>query len=324
MSDHANITALEEEGLVWVERIASGSATDADLAALARWRKQSKAHASALQEAIAFQRACLGLAKERAVQAVTQPAIIRPAVHKPRFARRLALGAAISIFAGAAAWAAVDPPLHLWPSIAEISADYRTEKGEQRQVLLDRMVSVQMNTMTSLSVEHVAGKSGIRLIDGEIAVTLPSAADPYTIRVNNIAVTLHGGTINIRSDITGLSVAGVDGKADIEFGHQTKTLAPRQMVRVIDGNPQPAKSVDIAPIVAWRRDILMLRNSSVAAAVQEINRYRPGMIVIGSSRLAERRINVVLQLKDIPGSLDAICRLTGARATVIGNYVVLS
>lgn len=319
MSDHANLTALEEESLVWVERMTSGSASRADLAALQLWRNQSRAHASALREAIEFHRACWGLAEERATQAFVQPIIRRP-----KIARRAALGAAMAVFAGAAAWAAVNPPLHLWPSVAEIGADYRTEKGEQRQIILDQSVHVHMNTMTSLSKEQVAGKDGARLIEGEIAVTLPATTKPYTVLVSELAITALGGTINIRSDATGISVTAIDGKADITFGGQTMSLAPQQMARVIDGVLQSPKVVDLAPIEAWRQEILLLRNSSVAAAVQEINRYRPGVIVIGSSRLAARRINVVLQLSDIPGSLAAICSLTGARATTVGDYVILS
>lgn len=319
MSDHANISSVEQESLVWVERISSGLATQADLDALAVWRRQSKAHASALQEAIKFQRACIAVAEERAVVAAAQLP-----VRKPKIGRRLALGAAFVVFAGAAAWAAVDPPMRLWPSIAEISADYRTVKGEQRQLLLGQSVHVLMNTVTSLSEVQIDGKSGLRLIDGEIAVTLPAGTDPYTIRVSGMLVTALRGSINIRSDETGISVTGVDGEAKIAFDGQDLTIGPEQMVRVIDGMLQPAKMVDLASVVAWRKNILLLRNSSVAAAVQEINRYRPGVIVIGSSRLAARRVNVVLQLNDIPGSLAAICRLTGAQATAIGNYVVLS
>jgi transmembrane sensor len=319
VTDHANITALEEEGLVWVERAMSSAVTQADLDALTLWRNQSEEHASALREVIGFQRACLALAVERPVEAV-----VRQSMRKPRLARRALLGASMAVFAGAAAWAAVDPPLRLWPSIAEISADYRTEKGQQRQVVLGEGVRVHMNTLTSLSEVQVAGKTGLRLIEGEIAVTLPSTAEPYAFLVKDLVITARSGTINVRSDGTGISITQIDGKADVTFGDKAISLAPQQMVRFIDGVLKMRKSVDLSPIVAWRRDILLLRNSSVAAAVQEINRYRPGVIVVGSAQLAARRINVVLQLDDIPGSLDAICRLTGAHATAVGNYVVLS
>jgi transmembrane sensor len=318
VSDQDNISGLQEEGLAWVERMTSGSATHADAAALAQWRNQSRDHAAALRQAILLRQTCQELAQERSFQAV----VMRR--RKPRVSRSIVLGTFAVIFAGAAAWAAVDPPLGLWPSVAEIRADYRTVKGEQRTIVLGD-VSLQLNTLTSVSRNNSTNGLGVTVIEGEIAATTRAGIKaPLSIRVNDVTVTPDSGTVNVRSDGAGIVVTAVDTTAEVDIAGQRISLAPKSQIKIEDGALLGPTNVDVVPVIAWRQHELLLRDASVAAAVREINRYRPGYIVIGSSRLASRKINAVLQLKDISKSLDLLCRLTGAHSTAIGEYVVLS
>jgi transmembrane sensor len=320
VSDQHNICALQDEGLAWVDRMTSGSATQDDAAALAQWRNKSSAHSAALRQAILLRQACQELAHEHASQAAAR--VVR---RKPKIARGALLGVGFAIFAGAAAWAAVEPPLGLWPSLAEVSADYRTGKGEQRKLALTDETSLQMNTLTSVSEDNDASGPGVDLVEGEVALTRsPAAQKPFTLHVHGITIASRSGTINVRADSPVVAITAVDTDANITVGGREILLPARHQIRIEGADVSEPAAMDVAPVLAWRQDLILLRDMSLAAAVREINRYRPGLIVIGNSALAARRINAVLPLQDISQSVDLICRLTGAHTTAIGMYVILT
>ncbi len=89
--------------------------------------------------------------------------------------RRALLGGAISAAAASVGYAIVRPPLDLWPSLTEMTADYRTGVGQQQQITLDDAVLLKLNTRTSVSLlsrDTTGGQTDrIELVSGEAAVT---------------------------------------------------------------------------------------------------------------------------------------------------------
>src|SRR5262249_38998558 len=134
----------------WVRRLTSGDATKADADAFAHWRDSSAAHKAAFADASRLWKA-FGPAGQRLRMpdaAIAGETTSRPALHVNR---RMVLGGAIaaSVAAGAAI---VRPPLDLWPSLSELTADYRTAIGEQRRIAVASGVSIAMNTQTSIAL----------------------------------------------------------------------------------------------------------------------------------------------------------------------------
>lgn len=86
--------------------------------------------------------------------------------------RRAFLGGAL---AAGVAVLALRPPLGAWPSLQELSADYRTGTGEQRQVALSQQMTVQMNTQTRINVR---APEAIELLGGEAEILASGARQP--------------------------------------------------------------------------------------------------------------------------------------------------
>ena len=83
----------------------------------------------------------------------------------------LAAGRRRRAFASLAAVGLLRPPLGLWPSYAEMQADYRTATGEQRRYALDaQQLTLALNTQTSLNVATRDGRPEIELVAGEAAI----------------------------------------------------------------------------------------------------------------------------------------------------------
>ncbi len=188
MSDKSSIAAdgdepdpLLHEALDWVVRLKTGEPTRDDVDALQRWRAQSPAHEEAFKTAVRIFRHAGVAAQELSDPPVAPsivpaaPAIAPAAASSPSrtFARRAFLGSAIA--AATAGYLAVNPPLGLWPSLEELSADYRTGKGEHRKIEVATDVSLELNTQTSIALRATQDQTRIELISGEVAVGASSA-----------------------------------------------------------------------------------------------------------------------------------------------------
>src|SRR5262249_37314587 len=143
---------LKREAVDWVHSLASGKATVADAEALKRWRARSPAHEAAYADACRLWQAFGPAARNLRGRGEISPGLAHLHPRGRNAARRGVLGTGFAVASAAAAYAVIDPPLRLWPSFAELTADYRTATGEQRQLALPGDASVRLNTQTSIAL----------------------------------------------------------------------------------------------------------------------------------------------------------------------------
>ncbi|MCZ7166857.1 FecR domain-containing protein, partial [Salmonella enterica] len=89
---------------------------------------------------------------------------------------------------------------------AGLRADYRTEVGEQRQVLLSQGVSLELNTQTRIS--RVG--QGIELLEGEVEV-LAQLAQPLKVQAGEGWVTAAQARFNVRNTDRNVCVTCIEG-----------------------------------------------------------------------------------------------------------------
>jgi transmembrane sensor len=222
---------LRREAVDWVQRLASGRATAADAESLKRWCRRSPAHAAAYAEASRLWRDFGPAARNLRQRGELPPELVGP----PRRAigRRAVFAGALAAASAAAAYAVIEPPFGLWPSFAELTADYRTETGEQRQVALPGDVSVRMNTQTSIALQP-SGEDGDRV---ELVAGEASFAAPLEPRRPLIVLAAGGRTIASAAGFdmwrTGPSVCVtcISGTVRVEQLARAATIGPGQQAR---------------------------------------------------------------------------------------------
>lgn len=312
---------LRQEGFDWVLQLASGEATVADLEALRRWRASSPDHERAFAEAVAL-RAKVRSAVEAGRDA--PPTLGVPARRaRPQLNRRALFGGAVA--ASAAGYMLVRPPLDAWPSLSELTADYRTKIGERRQVAVGPGVSLDLNTRTSVADRSVAGRPRIELVSGEVAITAarkPGAAPLVAIAGAGRAI-VAAGAVDIRRDGDVVCVACLSGRARILHPAGEAALSARQQVAWTADKVDAVAEVDPTAVGAWRSGRLVFRNRPLSDVVREINRYRPGRIVLTNAALGQRTVYGVFHTDHIDGAVEEIRSLVGARATRLPGGVVL-
>jgi transmembrane sensor len=319
----------------WLVRLRSGDATSEDLQAYQQWRAERPEHAQAASALNDLWGALDGAGTEIDAEV---PSVARSwpgksgRPHALPPGRRAFVGFAV---AAGASWFALRPPLQLWPAISDLAADYRTGTGEQRTLALAEGVTVEMNTRTRLNVLPVsAGQGmnhGIDLLAGEAEIVTGNL--PNGLAGQRAFFVVAGGgrlqALRARFDVRRVGdqvcVTCVSGSVALEHPQRQVTLQASQQVIYDDRDVRPVSQVDPKATTAWRRGVLVFNRVPLAQVIDEINRYRPGKIILRNPELGKSQVQAQFALARLDGAIDMIGKLYGAHVTKLpGDIVLLS
>lgn len=322
MSDYldSEVAGLKRDARRFVRQLVSGEATTADADALTRWRQQSPAHEAAFAEAVGVWRA-LGASGRAFIEARGMPAW---SGHRTATTRRTLLAGAGALAASAAAYATIRPPLDLWPSLEQLRADYRTVTGEQRHVTVAD-VAVQMNTQTSIVIAPETGNSsGVRLISGEASFAMPAQSSRRLIVLAGSGqTTASRARFDVRSVAAVTCVTCLEGEVEVAAGSRSERLGVGRQVTYDDTGLRPASTVDPREVTSWHDGFIVFRSTPLSAAVAEINRYRPGRVMVLSAALGQKTVSGRFRIERADEILGWIERATGATSRSLPGGIVL-
>ncbi|WP_165189853.1 FecR family protein [Caulobacter soli] len=322
--DSLDTRVRAEEALAWAFRLRSGEMTSDEVDALMRWRARTPANAEALSDAVRLRRRLVGVARKIARSAQTVPIEPSTSARRVVLGRRAFLGGAIAASAAGVVVMAAHPPLDLWPSLAELRSDYRTGIGERRVIAVAQGLSVELNTRTSLARYDDVGAFGFTLVEGEIAVDATRPDHAIAIRTAAGRVLGRDGRFVVRLVADATCVSCLAGKVSVlDRGRRaTELSAGRQMTFGTRGDGRVAL-VDPVRVEAWRRGLLVFSGQPLSEVVEEINRYRPGRIVLANAALARFPITGTFQLARLDRAVAQIREVAGVHATGLPGGVVL-
>jgi len=311
------LTKVDREAHDWLTRFAAGNASAADLAAFEQWSARDAAHAEA------FSRAC------RLWQQVGPASKIMAGADAPtrgaRMGRRAFISGALAASAVAATYLAAQPPLGLWPSLAELAADYRTGPGEQRKIALAGGPSIELNTRTSIALRSsAAGAERIELVGGEAAVaTRPEMRRAIEIIASDGHVTATEAAFNIRYEHDVVCTTCVGGGLEVARRDRSAKLRPGEQIVYDATGLGPVRAVDPAIVTAWKDGMLVFESTPLVEAVAEINRYRSGRIIVTNTALGRRLFNARFQIANVGGVVAQIQQVFGTSVTILPGGIVL-
>jgi transmembrane sensor len=323
---------IEREAYEWIARFVAGQMRPSDIEAMKRWYGQSPAHAAAYAE---VRRVWLGLGPAASAVMLRNGEArgaggLRPfrPDGAPSVGRRAFLAGALAASAAAGAYALIRPPFDLWPSYAELTADFRTETGEQRQVTLGKAVSLDLNTRTSVAVRsETASATHLALISGEAAISIGAGAAslPLTVEAGAGRVLADRANFNLRCEDAAVVVTCLEGTLKVEAGNAATTLVARQQVGYGARGIGPMMSVDPDAVTAWQRGMLIFDGIPVAQVVAEVNRYRPGRIILMNQEIGRHLLSAQLRIAEAGEVITQIVHIFGAKATNLpGGIVILT
>ncbi|WP_454673234.1 FecR domain-containing protein [Achromobacter pestifer] len=279
-----------------------------------RWRAQSPDNERAWQRAQQFN-----------TQFSTLPPDLARAALNRKMPRRKALatlgGMAVGLPAAWAAWRMAP-----WSSWA---AEYRTATGVRREIRLADGSTVQMNTASAMDVAFDATIRRVILRSGEILVRTatdpahPAMARPFLVSTESGAIRTQDARFTVRQSGPDCLVSVLDGAVEIASGN-----TPSQRLRVTAGqcirfDKTGADPVQALPAGAgeWARGVLVADNMRLADFLDELARYRPG-IVRCDPAVADLRLSGGFQLQDTDRILSLLPVTLPVRVTTRTRYWV--
>ena len=293
---------LQSEAQDWLILLTSGRATVADARALRQWCAQSPEHARAFEQS-------------KLLWQQLQPAAER--LQAPRhLGRRAFLGGAIAASAAFLLIRGTVPG-----GFSGLGADYITEVGEQRRVDLADGVSLELNTQTRINRRDNAN---FELVSGEVEV-LTRAQAPLKVQAGAGWLSASQARFNLRNTDQSVCVTCLDGALQVDVQGRSIRLESGQQLTYDAQQVGTPQAVDTSTVTAWRQQVLVFNDATLSTVIDEINRYRPGMLLLLNSELGKRKVQARFSLDQLAGVALLIRDAYGAKCTELpGGVVVLS
>ncbi|SAI46088.1 transmembrane sensor [Bordetella ansorpii] len=289
--------ALRREALAWLRRLSLGRVTRDEVRAFEAWRATSPEHQAACEQARQLWEALGSTAGMLAGGKPGMVAAYERAQVRRVYTRRAFLGAAGATFA-ATGVAVAHPPLGLWRPAAEWGADYATAAGEQRTLALGAGVDVTFNTRTSASRAMQGGRLvGLDLLAGETAVDL-QGGHPFAVTAGVGQSVADASRFEVRYLNGKVFVTCLDGTVQVRHPAATRPLQAGQQTVYDDRAIGGIAPVDAEAASAWRRGLLVFHRTRLSAVIDEINRYRPGRVLLANSSMRDKPVSGNFQIAD--------------------------
>ncbi|MAM39739.1 MAG: hypothetical protein CL949_14830 [Erythrobacter sp.] len=329
----SDIDPLDREAVDWVVRLTVGQLAESDRVAFEHWIAASTAHERAFAAAsdlcshmrhLELPTAAETFERTAAQRTADSGGDVVPFGAKPRhpaMSRRSFLGGGAIAASLAGGLMVVNPPLALWPSLAELMADRRTGAGEQQSFRPVAGVEVELNSRSSSS--RTLGGHGLELIAGEAFISVSNAQQPFKVFASTAHLSASQAAFNVQMMAGSLCVTCVEGTVTISRGAYSEPLrSGHEIVFDTYGKVQKAKADEFVRL-AWRRGLLVLRGTTVSEAIPQINRYYPGRLVLTDNSKADWPVTGVFHIDQIDLAVVQLERLLEVEARHLPGGVVL-
>lgn len=213
--------------------------------------------------------------------------------------------------------------------IDRLQSDYRTAVGEHAPLHLADGSRIVLNTDTAVAVDLGPDGRHVRLLRGEAWFDVAQdTARPFEVQTPSGSVHVTGTRFDVRLDGDDAVVSLAEGRVELAAssnrkGHAPASLVPGQQARLSDDGVSDATAFDRTAVTAWLRGQFVFYDAPLATVVAELNRYRPGRIVVANTDLETLRISGVFRTDDPDAALAVIADTLPVRITRLTDYLVL-
>lgn len=205
---------------------------------------------------------------------------------------------------------------------------YVTKVGERMDVTLADGSLVSLNTDTVLLADIQSDRRSIHLLRGEAWFSVVERSGvPVDVQTSEGHVEANGANFNLKlfSNSAIVSLAGGQATLRSPARQQAALSLSPGMERVMTRNGVGPEVLFYADVLsAWRRGQVIFRNTPLRLAVDELNRYRPGYVVVWGRELGNLAVTGTYESHDPDGILDKIGAMASARISrAVGGLAVL-
>lgn len=299
--------SITEAAAEWAVRLHAGALTEQEQAELRHWIACDSRHEAALRFAEQTWAALGELHKEESVHRQRPSAAALP-LSRSRRRRRWQRVAAVALIVMAAGVGWVRGP----DMLLRMQADYVTQKGEVRTVHLVDGSSVELDSASAIRLDYDGVQRRISLIQGaaifDVAPMVGDETRPFVVQSAGGQTRALGTRFVVgREDDRQAWVGVLQHSVQVSLHGTQRVLKEGQAARY---NPHdgvvPLAEFDVDRATSWRRGVLIFDRLPLAQVVEQLNRYRPGRVVLTDTALGNREVSGVFRLDMLDTALDTL------------------
>jgi transmembrane sensor len=173
-------------------------------------------------------------------------------------------------------------------------------------------------------LDDIDDAAALRLVHGEAAFLYEGAGKPLSIVTGNArTVASWRASFTVKYLDEQLCVTCLKGDVDVVHGSYRQALHQGQRVLYGAHGQQQIVTVDPEQVAAWREGVVVFRHMPLVEAVSEINRYRPGRIVMLDKSLGHNEVSGRFAIHDLDRVIDQIRDAFGIHVTHLPGGLVL-
>lgn len=243
----------------------------------------------------------------------------------PRHARR-------AIFAGGAIAACIALIVLYQDIRVFLAADYRTAVGEQRVVTLPDGGIVRLNTDTAIAVTYREHERRIDLLRGEaLFEVMPDRRKPFRVLTQGGMTKAVGTAFIVQAQERQTRVTVTEGTVDVsaidgdgrQAGPPVAVHKDQQTFYRPGASPQTVTTSDSHAGTSWTRGTIVIHGQPFAQAMAELDRYRPGRIIVLADVSRTKPVSGRFMLTGIDDALAALAITQGLSVIYVTKYLAV-
>jgi transmembrane sensor len=192
-----------------------------------------------------------------------------------------------------------------------LQADYVTATGERTTVRLADGSTLTLDTATAVAVD-LGETRRIRLFKGAVYCEVsPDTAHPFVVTARNSAVRVLGTRFSVRTGDEADTVTVAQGTVRVtrnEKPEDAQVLHADEQTTAYPDRLGTLVKMRAQQVLAWTRGSLVFEQTPLADAIERIQSYRRGLVLVRNSRLRDYRISGRFELDDPDRILDALAK----------------
>ena len=330
---------LREQARSWLAHLAAGDMERSEVARFQEWLSESSDHktAFAYEQAMWRQADALKESLGPSTWAVAEanselsPGAEAKALGRGRHVLLPPRRRAFAVLAVAASLLLALFANNLWLLFA---ADHRTAAGDRLQVKLPDGSVALLNTDSAIDVTYSKRERGIELLRGEAYFTVAKNADiPFVVRSRDSMTRALGTAFAVRDNTDHVTVTVAEGKVEVSDAFAASKQKAAEAAVQVGANQQttyrdagraaPVRSIDAATALAWREGKIIIDSMPFGQAIEELDRYRPGRIVIASLYDIEAPVSGVFSSNSLDAAIGTLAAIQGLTPRHLTPYLVI-
>lgn len=210
-------------------------------------------------------------------------------------------------------------------AILQFQSDYSTSIGQVQDVELQDGSIVTLAPGSAIAVSYTGTERQVRLLSGEAFFSVkPNAERPFRVTARTVRASVLGTSFDVRLGTQDVNVSVTEGKVQVESAGIAEMLVGGQAIRLASADGTAHRST-LAPhaIGAWRQGQLIMEDQPLRAAVEQLDRYFEGTIILAQGALADRPVTGIFDLRDPEGSLRAMAKALDAKVRKVTPWILI-